>query len=172
MTHSSISAAVSKRNKFSSGFKFLGILLLVLLVSGKSWGATPYVMSGGNYSESFADIANWTNDFAAGAGASYWASVGIIGTGTSVTTGVRTTKSSATFATSTTGGIQKGTQALMFLSTGSGATPEAVAADLLLNFTNRNAGTLSFDWAAIDNASGTRPTSLRVFWSTDGTTFT
>ena len=39
MTHSSTSAAVSKRNKFSSGFKFLSILLLVLLLSGKSWGA-------------------------------------------------------------------------------------------------------------------------------------
>ncbi len=32
------STLVSIRNNFSSGFKFLGILLLVLLVSGKSWG--------------------------------------------------------------------------------------------------------------------------------------
>ena len=41
----------------------------------------------------------------------------------------------------------------------------------MLDFTSRTAGNLSFDWAAIDN-SGTRPTSLRVFWSTNGTTFT
>jgi len=61
---------------------------------------------------------------------------------------------------------------MLFLSTGSGTTPEAVAVDLLLDFTGRTAGTLSFDWAALDNASGTRPTSLRVFWSTDNSTFT
>ena len=41
MTHSSTSAAVSRRNKFSSGFKFISILLLVLLLSGKSFGQTP-----------------------------------------------------------------------------------------------------------------------------------
>jgi len=34
-----ITPVVLKQNKFSSGFKFLGILLFVLLVSGKSWGA-------------------------------------------------------------------------------------------------------------------------------------
>ena len=31
-------ATATRQNKFSSGFKFLSILLLVLLVSGKSWG--------------------------------------------------------------------------------------------------------------------------------------
>jgi hypothetical protein len=31
-------ATTTRRNKFSSGFKFFSILLLVLLVSGKSWG--------------------------------------------------------------------------------------------------------------------------------------
>ena len=133
---------------------------------------TPYAMSGGNYSEGFADIANWTNNFAAGSGASCWGSVGIIGTGTSVITGTRTTKSSATFVTSATGGIQKGSQSMVFLSTGSSATPEAVAVDLLLNFTGRTVGTLSFDWTALDNSSGTRPTSLRIFWSVDGVSFT
>jgi uncharacterized repeat protein (TIGR02543 family) len=172
MINSTFTSGVSRRNKLTSVFKFLSILILMLLVSGKSWAATPYVMSTANYSEGFSDITNWTNNFAAGTGASCWASVGIIGSGTSVTSGVRTTKTSATFSTSTSGGVQKGTQALMFLSTGSGTTPEACAVDLLLDFTNRNAGVLSFDWAAIDNASGTRPTSLRIFWSTDGSTFT
>ncbi len=38
MTHFSTTAAVSGRNKFSLRFKFLGILLLVVLLSGKSWG--------------------------------------------------------------------------------------------------------------------------------------
>jgi len=149
----------------------LALVIMVGLGSVKSFGA-PYVMSAANFTANFADMANWTNNFAAGTGASYWASVDIIGSGTSVTTGVRTTKSSATFVTGTTGGVQKGTQALMFLSTGSTTTPEAVAVDLFLDFTGRIAGSLSFDWAAIDNSSGTRPTSLRVFWSIDGSTFT
>ena len=58
MTHSSTSAAVSRRNKFSSGFKFLGILLLVLLVSGKSWGQS--VWSGGT-SSAWLTAGNWSS---------------------------------------------------------------------------------------------------------------
>ena len=139
---------------------------------GNVWGQTYYNMSSGNKTWNFADMANWTNNFASGTDAANWRSVGIIGSGTSVTTGTRTTKSSATFVSSTTGGLQRGTEAMVFLSTGSSSTPEAVAVDLLLNFSGRTAGTLSFDWTALDNSSGTRPTSLRVFWTTDGTTFT
>lgn len=41
---------------------------LVLLVSTFGFAQTPFPMSGGNYSENFADIANWTNNFAAGTG--------------------------------------------------------------------------------------------------------
>lgn len=148
------------------------IFLILMMFNGESWGQTYYDMSLGDKTWNFSDIANWTNNFTSGVDASNWSSVGIIGTGNSVTTGTRTTKSSATFVTTTTGGIQKGAQSLVFLSTGSTTTPEAVAVDLLLDFTNRNAGNLSLDWTAIDNNSGTRPTSLRIFWSVDGTTFT
>jgi len=128
-----------------------GVALAAVLAQ-TGWGQTPYVMSGGNKTWNFADIANWTNNFAAGVDAANWGSVGIIGSGTSVTTGTRTTNSSATFVSGSTGGLQKGTQALVFLSTGSTATPEAVAVDLLLNFTGRTAGSLSFDWSAIDKS--------------------
>ncbi|MEY5062781.1 MAG: hypothetical protein RLZZ112_745, partial [Verrucomicrobiota bacterium] len=157
----------------SHGAKFLALIAATLISGTTGWGQTPYDMSGGNKTWNFSDIANWANNFASGVDAANWGSVGIIGSGSSVTTGTRTTKSSATFVTGTSGGLQKGTQALLFLSTGTSTTaPEAVAVDLFLNFTGRNAGTLSFDWAAIDNPTGTRPTSLRVFWSTDGVTFT
>lgn len=148
------------------------VLAFTFLLVGSVEGQTYYNMSSGNYTQNFADISNWATNFTSGVGASNWSSVGIIGSGTSVTTGTRTTKSSATFVTGSSGGIQKGTQSLLFLSTGSGSPAEAVAVDLLLNFSNRLAGTISFDWLAVDNASGTRPTSLRIFWSTDGTTFT
>ena len=138
------------------------------------WGQTPVPMSsqpGLSYTENFADIANWANNFASGIGANRWTSYPITAGG-SANDGIRTTKSSATFVTSTSGGVQKGTGNFVFLSTGSGATSEAVAVDLLLNFSGVNAGTLSYNWAAVDNSSGTRPTSLRIFWSTDGVTFT
>ncbi|MEI6753037.1 MAG: T9SS type A sorting domain-containing protein [Paludibacter sp.] len=50
---------VSKRNKFSSGFKFLSILLLVLLVSGKSWGQTTQTWTGTTNS-TWLTSTNWS----------------------------------------------------------------------------------------------------------------
>jgi hypothetical protein len=129
-------------------------------------------MMSGNFLANFSDLTHWGNAFVCGSGSDPWTNVAVIGTGTSVTNGTRTTKSSATFVSGASGGLQRGTSNLLFLSTGSSATPEAVAVDLLLDFTGRDAGTLSFDWAAIDNSGGTRPTSLRVFWSTNNSTFT
>ncbi len=123
------------------------------------------------YTENFADISAWTSNFASGIGANRWASYPIT-TGGTANDGKRTTKSSATFSTTTSGGVQRGTQNLVFLSTGSGTPSEAVAVDLLLDFTGTTAGTLSFNWAAVDNGNGTRPTSLRIFWSIDNTNFT
>jgi hypothetical protein len=171
-------------NKITLGFflakskttiKGLLLLFVLLLINTQaSWGQTPVPMSsqvGLSYTESFADITNWTNNFAAGTGANRWASYPIT-TGGSANDGKRTTKSSATFSTTTGGGVQKGTGNLVFLSTSSSSPSEAVAVDFLLDFTGVNAGTLTFNWAAIDNSSGTRPTSLRVYWSTDNITFT
>lgn len=164
------------RAMFNVETRLLRLAVALAVVCGGLWASAgnppvAYTMSSGNYFENFADIANWTANFAGGTGAGPWGSYPIT-SGGSANDGVRTTKSSATFVTGTAGGVQKGTLNLVFLSTGSGTPSEAVAVDLLLDFTGRTAGTLSFDWAAIDNSSGTRPTSLRVFWSTDGSTFT
>ncbi len=144
------------------------------LNASQSWGQTPtaYTMSSGNKTWDFTGTWTVSGSTYSGTDAGNWGSVGIIGTGTSVTTGVRTTKSSASIVTGTAGGFQKPSGTVQLLSTGSSATPEAVAIDLFLNFTGRTVGTLTYDWAAIDNSSGTRPTSLRVFWSIDGSTFT
>lgn len=146
--------------------------ILGLVVPTMSWGQTYYDMSSGNKTWDLS--GTWTVSSAtySGTDAVNWASVAIIGTGTSVTTGTRTTKSSASIVTGVNGGFQKPTGTIQFLSTGSGTTPEAVAIDLLLNFSGRVAGNLTFDWAAIDNSSGTRPTSLRIFWSVDGSSYT
>ena len=155
----------------NNNFMKYKLLLITLFASGLGWGQVAYNMSLGDKTWDFSGAWSVNGATYTGTDAINWASVGVIGTGSSVTTGLRTTKSSAIIATTTTGGFQKPSGTIQFLSTGSTATPEAVAIDLLLNFTGRNAGTLSFDWAAIDNG-GTRPTSLRVFWSTNGTTFT
>lgn len=130
------------------------------------------------YTENFADIANWTNDFTAGSGASAFGSVAVNATGT-IPDGVRTTVSSATFAGSgSSGGIQRGSLSgnvagtFVFLSTGTTNNTSSVAADFFMDFTGVNAGTVSFDWAEVNNGSGDRASSLRVYTSTDGSAFT
>lgn len=139
-------------------------------------GTGPWPMASGNYSESFADVANWTNNFASGAGATRWASVPVQTTGT-IPNGVRTTVSTATFTTGTTGGVQKGVSpnpagTIVLLTTGTTDNTSADAIDLRLDFTGVAAGTLSFDWQTVFNSTGDRKGSLRVYTSPNGTTFT
>lgn len=150
----------------------MSMAFLMALFSVSLWAQTPYLMSSGDKTWDLSGTWTINGNTYTGTDANNWQSVGVFGTGNEVTSGTRTTKSSATITTTTSGGLQKPSGTIQFLSTGSSATPEAVAIDLLLNFTGRKAETLSFDWAAIDNSNGTRPTSLRVFWSTNGTTFT
>ncbi len=149
-----------------------------LLVFASSFGpvssavaATPFPMASGNYFESFNDIANWTNNFASGIGAQYWSSVGVNATGT-IPDGVRITVSTATFVTNTAGGVQKGAGNIQLLSTNATDNINADAIDLLLDFTGMTAGTLSYDFATVFNTTGNRNGSMRVYTSTDGTTFT
>ncbi len=128
-------------------------------------------MSSGNYSENFNDIANWTNNFAAGVGAQYWSSVAVNATGT-IPDGAKITVATSAFVTSTTGGVQKGTGNIQLLSTNGTDNINADAIDLLLDFTGMTAGTLSYDFATVFNTTGNRNGSLRVYTSIDGTTFT
>ncbi|MEI6196203.1 MAG: hypothetical protein WCS42_17925, partial [Verrucomicrobiota bacterium] len=134
--------------------------------------STPYPMALGNYTENFSDIASWP----AGLGgtsttASNWAPVALNATGT-IPDGVKTTTSTATFSTSSSEGIQLGTGNLVLLAINATDNTHAIAVDLLLDFTGRNAGTLSFDWAEVANSTGNRAGSLRVYTSIDGTTWT
>jgi hypothetical protein len=130
-----------------------------------------YRMSNGNYSESFADIANWGANFASGTGAGYWGSVASGGSGT-IPNGTKTTVSTATWASGTTGGVQKGSGTLILLSTGSTDNTSACAVDLRLDFSGRTAGALGFAWAEVANSTGDRKGSVRVYTSTDNSTFT
>ncbi|TSA26110.1 MAG: T9SS C-terminal target domain-containing protein [Ignavibacteriales bacterium] len=146
-------------------------ILVLLLLNCLLYGQTPYQMSIGNYSENFNDIANWTNGFASGIGANRWGSVGVNASGT-IPDGKKTTTSTATFSSSVSGGVQKGTGNIILLSTGSSDNTSSDAIDLFLDFSNVTAGTLSFDWSEVNNSTGNRAGSVRIYTSTDGTTFT
>ncbi|MES2588341.1 MAG: YDG domain-containing protein, partial [Bacteroidota bacterium] len=164
------------RNNFSKKTRKMGILKsfvlgMVLSCSGLLNAQTAVPMSSQTnltYTENFADITNWTNNFAAGIGANRWASVAINATGT-LGDGVRTTVSTATFSTLTTGGVQKGTGNIVQLST---STTNSNAIDFFMDFTGVNAGTVSFDVATIFNNTGDRDSRLKLFWSTNGTAWT
>ena len=114
-----------------------------------------------SYTENFADIANWTNGFASGTGANRFASVAVNATGT-IPSGTRITTATTNFATGTSGGVQRGNQNIILLSTGATDNTSSTAIDFFMDFTGVNAGTLSFDYATVFNSTGDRNGSLRV----------
>ncbi|MBI5401811.1 MAG: T9SS type A sorting domain-containing protein [Ignavibacteriae bacterium] len=115
---------------------------------------TPYLMSSGNYLEQFGDIASWGANFASGTGASCYGKV---------TAGTYPLPTQTTvFSTSTSGGVQKGTLNIVLLATGSTDNSNAAAFDLYLNFSGRNAGTISLDWACVFNSTGNRISTFTI----------
>src|SRR5476651_2482488 len=151
-------------------------LLVVSLGCLNSYGQTAVPMasqSGLTYTENFADVANWTSNFASGIGANRFKAVAVNATGT-IPDGGKTTTATSTLnaSTSTSTGVQKGTGTLVFLTTGTTDNTASIAVDFLVDFTSVNAGTISFDWAEINNSTGNRNTALQIYTSIDGTTFT
>lgn len=158
----------------------LSFLIIYFSITNVAIAQTPVPMvsqPGLNYTENFADIVNWTNAFAAGTGANRFGSVAVNATGT-IPDGGKISAATATFATGSGGGVQRGssqtpaTQNIVLLATGSTDNSSAVAIDFFMDFTATNAGTLSFDWSVVFNGTGDRKGSLRVYASTNGTTFT
>ena len=150
----------------------LCFLLIFLSLTGFSQVAVPMLLQPGlTYTENFADITNWSSGFASGIGANRFAPVPVLNSG-SIPSAGKTTLSSATFSSGIAGGIQKGSGNIMLLSVGSTDNTSSVAFDLLLDFTGTNAGSLSFDWASVNNSSGDRKGSLRIYASPDGINFT
>lgn len=90
-------------------------------------------MSNSNYSENFTDIGSWTNNYAFGTGSAYWR------VASSVSTSPVNTET--VFTSGTAGGVQKGSSKIILLATGTNST----ATDILLDFSNRNAGNISFE---------------------------
>lgn len=149
-------------------------------------GQTPVPMASQTnytYTENFADISNWTfktnpddGTFISGNGALAWRglepnNVGAIPSATKITTNSTFFQIPPSGNGGYSSGIYKGNQKLEMLSTGTTNNTSSVAIDFYMNFTGVNAGTLSFDWASINNSTGNRSSSLRVYASVDGVTF-
>lgn len=168
------------------------VLLIVPVLLFIAFGATcqtPIVMSaqsGFSYTESFSDVSNWAfsttpsdGTFTAGIGASAWKGIDAVTSTPTIPNATRITALSNFFQVGSAGspptyssGLYRGTDNLSLLSTGTADNSTSVAVDFFLNFTGVNAGTLSFDWASINNNTGNRAGSLRVYASTDGVAFT
>ena len=136
--------------------------------------ATPVPMAsqpGLAYSETFGDVANWAADFSSGIGANRFGGLPAGGSGT-IPLATRLTVSSTNWASGSTAGKQKGAGALLLLTTGSSDNTTSVAVDFFMDFSGVNAGTLGYDWATVNNSTGDRKSSLRVYGSTDGVAFT
>jgi trimeric autotransporter adhesin len=161
--------------------RFVRVLsLLLFLNTGFAQTPVPMISQPGlTYTENFTDIANWTNNFAAGIGANRFGSVAA-GGATAIPSATRITATTAIFQTppSSAGGLHRGTDqtsptmSIVLLSTGTTDNTSAAAFDLFLDFTGVDAGTISFDWATVFNSTGNRNGSLKVYASTNGTIFT
>ena len=159
--------------------KCLGIILIIQLFSGNVYAQTPVPMasqSGLSYTENFSAISSWSNNFTgAASGENRWKGIAVSGTGT-IPNGIKITQNtssgSTAFVSGVSGGVQKGSNNIQLLATGTSNSTDATAIDFFMDFTGVNAGTLTFDVAEVTNSSGDRPGTLVVYYSTDGTTFT
>ena len=137
------------------------------------------------YTETFTDIGNWIYNttpvdgtFNYGIGADAWRGVAIGGT-TTVPSATKITGQTTSFqlpfgtnTSITSTGLQKGSGSMVLLTTGTTDNTTSTAMDFFLNFTGVTAGSLSYDWGSINNSTGNRASSLRIYTSTDGTNFT
>ncbi len=161
--------------------------ILCFFVIGFSYAQTPVNMASQanfTYTETFADIDNWVfnttpadGTFTSGIGARAWKGSLAGGSGTIPTPG-NVTVATVSFpsipagnVTSSSSGVQKYFGKMLLLSTGTTNNTTSTIMDFYMDFTGLNAGTLSFDWSALNNGTGDRAGSVRVYASTDGTTF-
>ncbi len=154
--------------------------LAACLAAPSSLSAQSYHnMAASNFTENFADIADTTTWASPTKTGGSWS--GFVATSTVPATGLpdptKTTTNSTAFSSGFTGGVQRGstqiipTESLIFLSTG-GDNTTATGLDLLLDFTSRLAGTLTFDVATVANSTGNRQGTLSIHASLDGEIWT
>ena len=158
--------------------KILFAFLVFLSIS--SFAQVPVPMASQpmlTYIETFDSINTWTNNFSSGHGANRFTSVAV-GGNASIPDPTRITTNSSSFVTSqmSAGGLYKDTVngRLLMLVTGTSNNTNSLAIDFHLDFTNINAGSLSFEWETVFNGTSTsnRTGTLKVYESDNGTNFT
>lgn len=141
------------------------LFLTSLLFIAHSISAQTYIMSIGNYSQTF---TGWNGNYP-----QEWNGLTVQGTAV-IPNASRITNASTTLqaSTSTGSGVQNSAaiSALYFLSTGATDNTTAVGADLNLDFSNRAAGNMSFLLTNNFNNTGNRQSTLRLYYSIDGGT--
>ncbi len=133
-------------------------------------GQNYYDMSLGNYTQNF----NGWSDYATNWNGTATENTGAVPVATNRTTATTTFTQNVVISTGIGGnnGTAANVTALVFRATGTDDNTTAVACDLNLNFAGRIAGTLSFDAAEINSQTGDRAATLRVYYSTNGTSWT
>ena len=147
-------------------FKGLFFSMFFLALSASMSAQTYYDMSTGNYTQAFTSLTGYPTN---------WNGLAILtGAGTIPDPTKTTVTTVALGAVSTSTNIQNNTAGgnLLFLTAGATDNSAAIAADLNLNFTGRNAGTISFDAATVFNSTGNRQATLHLYYSLNGTTWT
>jgi len=154
---------------------WLFVLLIVGISISQLKAQTYFDLGTSNYAEDFSDIANttnWPNGFG-GASSTEWRGVAVQASG-AIPDGIRISAATNTaFVTTTSGGVQRGTENIQLLSTGATDNSTSTAIDLFLKFSGRNADSLKINLATVFNSTGNRTGSLRVYYSTNnGSSFT
>lgn len=135
-----------------------------MTLEATGWGQTYYDMSSGDYTNQFTAISAWPANFNGTA----TNATGSIPSATRITTA---TTNLGTSGAPTSTGINASNN-LIFLATGTTDNTTAVAADLNLNFSGRNAGALTASLAQNNNGTGNRVSTLRAYYSTNGSSWT
>lgn len=159
-----------KSTKTTNSLKLKGFVLMImaLMFNISTINAQIYFdLSSGNYSQNFNGITTLPTNFS---------TVAINATG-SIPSATRTTVASTSalsvVSTSAAVGIDAATSTqLVFLTTGGTDNTSSIAVELNLNFTGRTAGNLSYTAQTIFNSTGNRNGSLRVYYTTDLSTWT
>ena len=159
------------RTKSKTTIKRLLLLFVLLFLNTQaSWGQTYYAMSGGNYSQVFTGFST--------AYPANFNGLAILSTGSIPVATKTTTATNGTLAVVGSGtaigydAIVANSTKMIFLCSGATDNSAAVACDLNLDFTGRNAGSLSFNYANILNSSVVSPngraSTMLLYYSTDG----
>ena len=167
-------------------FKKLFLSHLMCFVCLFGFGQTPVKLSLQNnftHTETFSDIDNWVfsslpsnGTFTTGVGAAAWSGT-IAGGTTTVPSATKITVNTTFFQTPPTGfngyssGVYKGNQNLVLLSSGTTNNTSSAVMDFYMDFTGVNAGLLSFDWASLNNSTGNRSSSLKIYATVDGVSY-